>query len=128
MFYKREPIFDMFPSTSVDLFPIIIGVEVITLLSKLVSKRHINVELQIDEMDLTSVESKATYKQIQNYILEKFGLKVPTLYIAQVKRKYGLEVREHYNISKNGNQKVPQCPIEKEEAILAALKHFKMIS
>lgn len=82
----------------------------------------------MDDMDLTSAESKATYEQIQNYVLEKYDFKVSTLYIAQVKRKYGLEVRKHYNISKNGNQKVPQCPIEKEEAILAALKHFKMIS
>ncbi|RFT31384.1 23S rRNA methyltransferase, partial [Gardnerella vaginalis] len=56
-------------------------------------------------MDLTSAESKATYKQIQNYVLEKFGFKVSTLYIAQVKKKHGLEVREHYNISKNEKQK-----------------------
>lgn len=111
----------------VDMFPFSEHIEVITLLSKLDSKGHINVELPIDEIDLTSVESKATYKQIQNYILEKFGLKVSTLYIAQVKRKYGLEVREHYNISKNENQKVLQCPIEKEEAILDALKYFRMI-
>ncbi len=53
----------------------------------------------MDDMDLTSAESKATYKQIQNYVLEKFGFKVSTLYIAQVKKKHGLEVREHYNIS-----------------------------
>ena len=78
-------------------------------------------------MDLTSAESKATYKQIQNYVLKKFGFKVSTLYIAQVKRKHSLDVREYYNISKNENQKVFQCPIEKEEAILDALKHFKML-
>ena len=102
-------------------------VEVITLLSKLDSKKYISVELPMDDMDLTSAESKATYKQIQNYVLEKFGFKVSTLYIAQVKKKHGLEVREHYNISKNENQKVPQCSIEKEEAILDALKHFKML-
>ena len=84
-------------------------------------------ELPIYEMDLTSVENKATYKQIQNYVFEKFGFKVSTLYIAQVKRKYGLEVREHYNISKNENQKVLQCQIEKEKAILDALKYFHMI-
>lgn len=78
-------------------------------------------------MDLTRVESKATYKQIQNYVLEKFGFKVSTLYIAQVKKKHGLEVREHYNMSKNEKQKIPQCPIEKEEAILDAFKYFKMI-
>ena len=97
------------------------------LLSKLDSKNHISVELSIDDMDLTSAESKATYKEIQNYVLEKFGVRVSTLYIAQVKRKYGLEVREHYNISKNENQKVLQCPIEKEKAILDALKYFHMI-
>ena len=102
-------------------------VEVITLLSKLDSRKYISVELPMDDMDLTSAESKATYKQIQNYVLEKFGFKVSTLYIAQVKKKHGLEVREHYNISKNENQKVPQCSIEKEEAILDALKHFKML-
>ena len=78
-------------------------------------------------MDLTSAESKATYKQIQNYVLKKFGFKVSTLYIAQVKRKHSLDVGEYYNISKNENQKVFQCPIEKEEAILDALKHFKML-
>jgi len=81
----------------------------------------------MDDMDLTSAKSKATYKQIQNYVLKKFGFKVSTLYIAQVKKKHGLEVREHYNISKNEKQKVPQCSIEKEEAILDALKHFKML-
>ena len=102
-------------------------VKAIVLLSKLDSKKYISVELPMDDMDLTSAESKATYKQIQIYVLEKFGFKVSTLYIAQVKRKFGLEVREHYNISRNENQKVPQCPIEKEEAILDALKYYKKI-
>ena len=111
----------------VDLFPQTHHVETIVLLSKLDSKKYISVELPMDDMDLTSAESKATYKQIQNYVFETFGFKVSTLYIAQVKKKHGLEVREHYNISKNENQKVPQCPIEKEEAILDALKHFKML-
>ncbi|MGM7557630.1 23S rRNA (uracil(1939)-C(5))-methyltransferase RlmD [Aerococcus christensenii] len=111
----------------VDLFPQTSHVETIVLLSKLDSKKYISVELPMDDMDLTSAESKATYKQIQNYVLEKLGFKVSTLYIAQVKRKYGLKVREHYNIQKNENQKVPQCSIEKEEAILDALKYFKMV-
>ena len=111
----------------VDMFPQTHHTEVITLLSKLESKRHINVELPIDEMDITCAESKATYEQIKNYVLEKYGFKVSTLYIAQVKRKYGLDVREHYNMSKNEKQKIPQCPIEKEEAILDALKYFKML-
>ena len=111
----------------VDQFPQTTHVETVALLSKLDSKRYISVELSIDEVNLTSAESKVTYKQIQNYVFETFGFKVSTLYIAQVKKKHGLEIREHYNISKNENQKVPQCPIEKEEAILDALKYFKMI-
>ena len=111
----------------VDLFPMTHHVETIVLLSKLDSKKYISVELPMDDMDLTSAESKATYKQIQNYVFETFGFKVSTLYIAQVKKKHGLEVKEHYNISKNENQKVPQYPIEKEEAILDAFKHFKML-
>ena len=101
--------------------------ETVALLSKLDVDKHIDIETDLDELDLTSAESKATYKQIQNYVLEKFGFKVSTLYIAQVKKKHGLEVKEHYNISKNEKQKIPQCPIEKEEAILDALKHFKMV-
>ena len=78
-------------------------------------------------MDITCAESKVTYEQIQNYVLDKFGFKVSILYIAQVKRKYGLDVREYYNMYKNEKQKIPQCPIEKEEAVLDALKYFKML-
>lgn len=121
---------DMFPRTAIcpDIkMDVSSHVETIVLLSKLYSKKYISVELPMDDMDLTSAESKATYKRIQNYVLEKFGFKVSTLYIAQVKRKWGLDVREHYNMSKNEKQKIPKCPIEKEEAILDALKHFKMI-
>ena len=96
------------------------------LLSKLDSKKYISVELPMDDMDLTSAESKATYKQIQNYVLEKFGFKVSTLYIAQVKKKHGLEVREHYNISKNENQKSSVTP-ELTAAIAEALEARELI-
>lgn len=119
--YKLEEV------QAVDQFSRGVHVETIVLLSKLDSKKYISVELPMDDMDLTSVESKATYKQIQNYVFEKFGFKVSTLYIAQVKRKWGLDVREHYNMSKSEKQKIPKCPIEKEEAILDVLKYFKMI-
>ena len=97
------------------------------LLSKLDSKRYISVELPIDEVDLTSAESKATYAQIKEYILEKFDLKVSTLYIAQIKKKCGIILREHYNKSKKEKQVIPQCTPEKEEAIMDALMHFNMI-
>ncbi|CEX33459.1 23S rRNA (uracil-5-)-methyltransferase RumA [Streptococcus pneumoniae] len=100
-------------------------VETVALLSKLDVDKHISVEIELDEMDLTSAESKATYAQIKEYVWNKFELKVSTLYIAQIKKKCGIELREHYNKSKK--QIIPQCTPEKEEAIMDALRHFKMI-
>ncbi len=88
----------------------------------------IHIDLDLDELDITSVESKATYQEIQSYVLENYGLKVSTLYIAQVKRKLGLEVGESYNTAKSDDAKVPVCPPEKEKAITDAMKHFGMIS
>ncbi|HFH9449139.1 TPA: 23S rRNA (uracil(1939)-C(5))-methyltransferase RlmD [Streptococcus agalactiae] len=111
----------------VDLFPMTHHVETVALLSKLDVDKHIDVEIKLDELDLTSAESKATYAQIKEYILEKFNLKVSTLYIAQIKKKCGIKLREHYNKSKKEKQVIPQCPPEKEEAIMDALRHFKMI-
>lgn len=102
-------------------------VETVVLLSKLNTKQHIEVELNLDELDLTSAESKATYDEIKAYVLEKHGLKVSSLYISQVKRKCGLDVGQNYNLSKKEDAKVPQCPPEKEAAIMDALKHFQMI-
>ena len=102
-------------------------VETVALLSKLDVDKHIDVEIKLDELDLTSAESKATYAQIKEYVWNKFGLKVPTLYIAQIKKKCGIKLREHYNKSKKEKQVIPQCTPEKEEAIMDALRHFKMI-
>ncbi len=111
----------------VDLFPHTRHIETVVLLSKLNTKQHIEVELNLDELDLTSAESKATYDEIKAYVLEKHGLKVSSLYISQVKRKCGLDVGQNYNLSKKEDAKVPQCPPEKEAAIMDALKHFQMI-
>ena len=112
---------------AVDLFPRTAHVETVVLLSKLNTKQHIEVELNLDELDLTAAESKATYDEIKAYVLEKYGLKVSSLYISQVKRKCGLEVGQNYNLSKKEDAKVPQCPPEKEAAIMEALKYFQMI-
>lgn len=112
---------------AVDLFPRTAHVETVCLLSKLQSKEHIEIEVKMDELDLTSAESKATYDEIKAYVLEKHGLKVSSLYISQVKRKCGLDVGQNYNLSKKEDAKVPQCPPEKEAAIMDALKHFQMI-
>ncbi|MEI3519901.1 MAG: recombinase zinc beta ribbon domain-containing protein, partial [Anaerosacchariphilus sp.] len=102
-------------------------VETVCLLSKLNAKQHIEVEIKMDELDLTAAESKATYDEIKGYVLEKHGLKVSSLYISQVKRKCGLDVGQNYNLSKKEDAKVPQCPPEKEAAIMEALKYFQMI-
>ena len=92
-------------------------VETVCLLSKLNVKQHIEVELTMDEMDLTAAEKKASYEEIKAYVLEKFGMKVSHLYIAQVKRKCGIIERENYNKPKSENARQPQCPPEKEAPI-----------
>lgn len=112
---------------AVDLFPGTAHVETVCLLSKLKSKEHIEIEVKMDEMDLTAAEKKATYEEIKSYVLEHSGLKVSSLYIAQVKQKHGIIERENYNKPKSENAKQPQCPPEKEKAITEALRHFGMI-
>ena len=102
--------------------------ETVCLLSKLSdAKHHVEVELNLDEMDLTSAESKATYDEIKAYVREHAGLNVSKLYIAQTKRKCGIIERENYNLPKSEDSKQPQCPPEKEAAIKDALKRFGMI-
>ena len=112
---------------AVDLFPGTAHIETVCLLSKLKSKEHIEIEVKMDELDLTSAESKATYEEIKAYVLEHSGLNVSSLYIAQVKQKYGIIERENYNKPKSEDAKQPQCPPEKEKAITEALHHFGMI-
>ncbi len=112
---------------TVDLFPRTAHVETVVLLSKLNTKQHIEVELNLNELDLTAAEIKATYEEIKEYVLEHTGLKVRHLYIAQVKQKYGIIERENYNKPKSENSRQPKCPLEKEAAITEALKHFGMI-
>lgn len=104
-------------------------VESIVLLSKLKSNKlkHINVELEMDELDLTAAESKVTYEVIKDYVLKQSGLKVSNLYIAQIKQKCGIIERTNYNLPKSENSRQPQCPAEKEQAIVAALKHFGVV-
>ncbi len=114
-------------AVAVDQFPWTANVETVVLLSRKTPDDTIEVDLDLDELDITAAESKATYQEIKDYVLKEFGLKVSTLYISQIKRKCGIDVGEHYNISQKENQKVPQCPKEKEDAIRAALEHFAMI-
>ena len=113
---------------AIDQFPGTGHVETVCLLSKLhEAKHHVNVRLDMDELDLTSAESKATYEEIKAYVLEKHGLQVTNLYIAQVKRKCGIIERENYNKPKSEDAKQPQCPEDKEKAIKDALEYFGMV-
>ena len=110
-----------------DMFPQTVHVETVVLLSQQKPDDTIEIDLDLDELDATSAELKATYQEIKDYVLKEFGLKVSSLYISQVKRKCGIEVGENYNLPKSENARVPQCPNEKEDAIKAALKYYAMI-
>lgn len=124
----QEQGYKVVKAAAIDQFPNTNHVETVALLSKLSDvKDNIEVTVDMDEMDATSAESKATYEEIKNYVLKIYGLKVSNLYISQIKRKCGIEVGENYNLPKSEGSRQPQCPIEKEKAIRDALKHFGMI-
>ena len=111
----------------VDMFPHTNHVETVVLLSKLQTKQHIEISLDMDELDLTGAESKASYDEIKSYVKEHTGLTVSSLNIAQVKQKCGIIERENYNKLKSENSSQPKCTPEKEQAIKSALKHFDML-
>lgn len=96
-------------------------------MSKLQTEQHLNLEIGEDELSKIDFSKDATYGEIKKFVLDKYGLKVSSLYIAQIKRKHGLIERENYNLSKKEKQRVPNCPEEKEKAIEDALKWFGMI-
>ena len=121
--YERTPKNEWFDIHSV----FATHVETVVLLPQQKPDDTIEIDLDLDELDATSVELKATYQEIKDYVLKEFGLKVSNLYISQIKRKCGIEVGENYNLPKTENARVPQCPKEKEYAIKAALKYFAMI-
>jgi len=125
--FLRENGYELKKVTPVDQFPNTVHVETVVLLSQQKPDDTIEIDLDLDELDATSAELKATYQEIKDYVLKEFGLKVSNLYISQIKRKCEIEVGENYNLPKTENPKVPQCPKEKEEAIKAALKYFAMI-
>ncbi|MBQ8783632.1 MAG: 23S rRNA (uracil(1939)-C(5))-methyltransferase RlmD [Clostridia bacterium] len=115
---KSATPFDMFPQTG--------HIETVVQLVRKIPDTHIDFEISLDEFDLTASEAKATYQEIKDYVLDKFGLKVSSLYISQVKTKCGIIERENYNKGE-GKSRVPQCTPEKEKAIINAFRHFKMI-
>ena len=106
-------------------------VETVVLLSKgVVDKdnfRKVKVDFSLEDMDLTEIRGKATYAQVKEYIFNEFGLKVSSLYIAQVKKKCGIETGENHNLPKSEDARQPQVTLEKEEAIMKAFRHFGVI-
>ena len=112
----------------VDMFPNTGHVETVVLLSKgMVNSRKVKVDFSLEDMDLSEFKGKATYEQIKAYVLEQTGLKVSSLYIAQIKKKCGLDVGENFNLAKSENARQPQCTSEKEDAIMQAFRHFGII-
>lgn len=109
-----------------DLFPGTRHVETVCQLVLRNPVTHINIDVDVEEM-VQDKRGLATYGQIKEYVLERSGLKVSSLYIAQVKQKCGIIERENYNKPKSDDARQPQCPPEKEKAIKEALKHFGMI-
>lgn len=115
-------------ATAVDQFPWTANVETVVLLSKgMIDSRKVKVDFSLEDMDLSELKGKATYAQIKEYVFNETGLKVSSLYIAQVKKKCGLEVGENFNLPKTENAKQPQVTPEKEEAIMKAFRHFGVV-
>ena len=114
-------------AVAVDQFPWTANVETVVKLVRKTPDAYIDLKVDMDELDLTASEAKATYEEIKQYILDKYDTKVSNLYIAQVKEKYGIIERENYNKAKSEDSKQPKCPPEKIKMIEEALRHFKMI-
>lgn len=110
-----------------DLFPGTFHTETVVLLSQQKADDYIEIDLDLDEMDITSAETKATYREVQQYVLQTTGLMVSNLNIAQIKDKCGFDKRENYNKPRTANSRQPKCTPEKEKAIMDAFRHFGMI-
>lgn len=111
--------------SAVDMFPRTPHIEAVCLLERENNRKRIEFELPVSEL-VSRISNTATYKEIKNFVLEHYNLKVSTLNIAQVKEKYGIIERENYNKGSK-NHKVPKCTVEKENAIVKAFEHFNMM-
>ena len=114
----------------VDMFPMTVHVEMVVLLGRKKSAEdmvyaYVDYEPE-DDTYLQGMKGNATYREIKEWIKAEYGMSVSSLYVAQIKDKCGFEKRQNYNIGEN-KAHVPNCPPEKEKAILKAFKHFRMI-
>ena len=113
-------------ASAVDMFPGTVHVETVCLLSREKVDGYVNVDLDTDKIVSKSKTGTATYKEIKEYINDKYGFTVSSLNIAQIKDKCGLDKRKNYNKGAEGH-KVPACPEKKEKAILDAFEHFGLV-
>lgn len=114
---KRAAAVDMFPGTA--------HVETVVLLSR--GTNPLTVEVRM-EVETGEVKEHPTYKRIQEYVQEKYGFKVHTAYIAEVKRMVGLDMHKAPNAVEQKKHEYHPCPPEKVEAIKDALRHFGLIA
>ena len=126
--YFKKKGYRVAKGVGVDRFPFTEHVETVVLLSKgEIDSKKVRVEFSLEDMDMSGFQNDATYSQIKERVLQQTGLKVSSLYIAQIKQKHGIIERENYNKPKSENTRQPKCPPEKEAAITEALKYFGMI-
>ena len=127
-------------ATAVDQFPNTVHIETVVLLSHKKPDGHINVKVEFGEgegkVPLDNIAKRAeeykpkervTYKMIKEYIEAKYGFKVHTAYIAEVKRDLGLPMYDAPNAVEELKQPRKHPTAEKVEAIKDALKHFEVI-
>ena len=109
----------------VDMFPHTHHVETVVLLSRETNPLTVEVRMEVETGE---VKEHPTYKRIQEYVQEKYGFKVHTAYIAEVKRMVGLDMHKAPNAVEQRKHEYHPCPPEKVEAIKDALRHFGLIS
>ena len=109
----------------VDMFPHTVHVETVVLLSRETNPLTVEVRMEVETGE---VKEHPTYKRIQEYVQEKYGFKVHTAYIAEVKRMVGLDMHKAPNAVEQRKHEYHPCPPEKVEAIKDALRHFGLIS
>ena len=109
-----------------DLFPHTLHVETVVLLSHKKPDDFISIKMDYSE-DRETKPDRVTYKLIQQYIESKYGFKVHTAYIAEVKRSLGLPMYDAPNAVEKLKHPYKPAPQHKVEAIKDALRHFKVI-